>query len=234
MISPWRWLHRNDYLYFSRFSNESNSLVDYGIVYYSIYYLYIVIIIYIQRLNYPVSIFLSNYLGTDKDAWEVKNDVSNFHPTLSILVIVFILWNEQSLSCDAFLLLSDCFKRFEKTRFCDRRGKTERKSRKIVTLEKCQSSWFERAVERRDYAMRLREWKRFLRKEYANSNSSAIHYGHVIRKKTVVTDFTLAYTSFRKISSNGLSINRCRIWHDARHIIHVDALLEQTWRIFRS
>lgn len=75
MISPWRWLHRNDYLYFSRSSNESNGLVDYGIVYYSIYYLYIVIIIYIQRLNYPVSIFLSNYLGTDKDAWEVKNSL---------------------------------------------------------------------------------------------------------------------------------------------------------------
>lgn len=188
VISPWRWLHRNDYLLFSFLERIEwtprlwNCLL---------------------RVNYRFSCYFSWALIT---VGRSKDDVS---PTLRILVIVFILRNKQSLSLSRvpFSLWDSLKKRFEENRYsilCDRKrkGKVEKSwcSKNVNRVDP--KEWWNVAITRWDY---VNESVSRAKRPYANSNSGAIHYGHVIRKKmvlTVYTDFSLIYTNFEKISSN--------------------------------
>lgn len=90
--------------------------------------------------------FLVTFLLDNLD--RSKGDVSHFHQHYGFSLF-FILWNKQSLSLSrSFSSLRFFEETIWRTRysiFCNRR---ERKSRKIVMLEKCRSSWSERVVER--------------------------------------------------------------------------------------
>lgn len=93
---------------------------------------------------------------------------------------------------------------WRKSVLCDRKrkGKVEKSwcSKNVNRVDP--KEWWNVAITRWDY---VNESVSRAKRPYANSNSGAIHYGHVIRKKmvlTVYTDFSLIYTSFEKISSN--------------------------------
>lgn len=93
---------------------------------------------------------------------------------------------------------------WRKSVLCDRKrkGKVEKSwcSKNVNRVDP--KEWWNVAITRWDY---VNESVSRAKRPYANSNSGAIHYGHVIRKKMVLTvyiDFSLIYTSFEKIFSN--------------------------------